>query len=219
MVSKPIEPPWNDGSKNLVRTLASCLSAHRPTVLTRRGADLGLSGVRAEAVYRRAGRFAPAVRDNAAVLSRLLFGEHHALWHFFFAPNPLSSYAGRVAVGARRVRSLQTLCSAPRPELDLRPLLFTDVTVVLSKKTERRVLQAGFAKHRVRRIPPAIEPLACPSGALRNVQRAALGLSAERPLLVYPGDLEFSGGAQRMVEAHARLPKSLDAQLVMACRA
>lgn len=36
-VSKPVEPPWNDSSKNLVRDVAGHLQRNRPRVMVRRG--------------------------------------------------------------------------------------------------------------------------------------------------------------------------------------
>jgi phosphatidylinositol alpha-1,6-mannosyltransferase len=131
MVSKPIVPPWNDGSKNLVRTLASHLSRHDATLLTRRGVDSQLRGrAHAEALYGSAGSFAPALRDNAAVMLRLLRGEAHDLWHFFFAPNPRSSTAGRFAARGRHPTTVQNVFRAPHPTAQLRSLFFSQPTVV-----------------------------------------------------------------------------------------
>ena len=42
-------------------------------------------------VYRDSGRFAPAASANARVVARLAFGDPHDVWHFVFAPNPVSS--------------------------------------------------------------------------------------------------------------------------------
>ena len=82
-VSKPLAPPWNDGSKNLARDVASRLVRARATVLTtpnappiprRTGAP-----VDAEAIYRDAGRFTPALSANARVFARLVtYPDHDA---------------------------------------------------------------------------------------------------------------------------------------------
>ena len=219
MVSKPVAPPWNDSSKNLVRDVSTHLRRHRATVMTARGAVSDIAGVDATGVYAsRAGRFSPALADNARVMLRLLTGDRHDLWHFFFAPNPRSSAAGRLASRARAVRTLQTVCSAPAPDADLKRVLFCDRTVVLSRYSERRMLAEGVARGTLHRIPPAVAPLEpLPPADLAPV-RDQLGLPRGRAVVVYPGDLEFSGAAERMLRAHAALQGKSDAVLVLACR-
>jgi phosphatidylinositol alpha-1,6-mannosyltransferase len=220
LVSKPVAPPWNDSSKNLVRDLALNMSRHTPTVLSRRGASPRLAGVRIAPIYPdRPGRYAPALADNARVALRLLTGLGADLWHFFFAPNPRSSSVARLAAALRRKKSIQTVCSAPAPGADLSRVLFADRVVVLSRHTEQRFLDRGVAADRLRRIPPAVGSLAPLTAAQQANTRARLGLPADRHLLVYPGDLEFGTGADRAIAALAALPTAADAHLVMACRA
>lgn len=222
-VSKPVAPPWNDSSKNLVRDVASHLERHTATVMTRKGTESGLRGVASEAVYAaQTTEYAPALADNARVLGRLLLGRRHDVWHFFFAPNPKSSAAGRFAARVRRVPTVQTVCSAPAAGADLHAVLFADRVVVLSRHTEQRLLDAGIARRRVVRIPPAVGALKERDEAARMASRTQLGLPRERALVVYPGDLEFSGAAERTLRAHARLVAEagdVAPWLVVACRA
>ena len=219
MVSKPVVPPWNDSSKNLVRDLATHFTRHRATIMTRRDAPQVLGGVAHSAVYAGQGAFSPALADNARVLLRLLADRSSDLWHFFFAPNPRSSSVGRACARARRRPSVQTVCSAPAEGVDVRRLLFADRTVVLSEHSEARMLGAGVARDRLRRIAPAVAPLAVPSAAEREAARARLGLPAGRALIVYPGDLEYSSAAEHVLRAHAARWQRRGAYLVLACRA
>jgi glycosyltransferase involved in cell wall biosynthesis len=153
------------------------------------------------------------------VLARLLLGRKVALWHFFFAPNPKTSAAARLAARARRALTLQTVCSAPAETTRLSQVLFADRVVVLSDHTRSRCLAASIAPERISLIPPAIVPLTPASYERRRELRTQLGLPIDRPIVVYAGDLEFGRGAQLAVEAHADLPRTLDAELIMACRA
>ncbi|MFI5307045.1 MAG: glycosyltransferase family 4 protein [Polyangiales bacterium] len=220
MVSKPVAPPWNDSSKNLVRDLASSLRRHQATIMTRRGEPGTLPSVDAEAVYgSAAGGFAPGLRDNLRVMLRLVAGPAHDVWHFFFAPNPRSSMASALAARARRARTVHTVCSAPRPEVDLRALLFADRTIVLSRHTEQRALRCGVERARLHRIAPAVAPLELPAQAQRRQARVELGLPLEAALVLYPGDLEFSDGAERTLRAYASLSRRHEVALVLACRA
>lgn len=217
LVSKPIAPPWHDSSKNLVRDLAAHMQRYTPVVLSRPGADLTLPRARVETIYGDAGEFSPALRDNARVLARLLVGAKTSLWHFFFAPNPRSSRAAALAALARRQRTIQTVCSAPADYVRPQEVLFADRIVVLSEHTRARFLRAGIAAERLALIRPSIVPLTPPSDV--PALRSELGLPEQRPLIVYAGDLEFGHGADLALEAHADLPASLHALLIMACRA
>ncbi|MET0384403.1 MAG: glycosyltransferase family 4 protein [Polyangiales bacterium] len=219
LVSKPLAPPWHDSSKNLVRDLAGHMHRYTPVVLSRRGVELPLPRARVEPIYGTTRSFSPALRDNARVLARLLLGRRTDLWHFFFAPNPKSSHVARAAVRIRRARSVQTVCSAPAPNVKLDEVLFAERVVVLSEHTRQRFLAAGLAEERIRLIPPAIAALTPPSAAHARGLREQLGLPTDRPLVVYAGDLEFGRGADLALEAHADLPRTLATELVMACRA
>lgn len=219
LVSKPVAPPWNDSGKNLVRDLARAATRHPLTVMARPGVAPDAGTARALPVYApTAGGFAPGLRDQASVFRHLLTDLAHPLWHFFFAPNPRSCAAGRVASTLRRRRTIHTLSSAPRDVPATCRLLFADVNVVLSHHTERRFVEAGFAPERLRRIAPAIEPLAPPGEPARLEARRRLGLPSHTPLLVYPGDLEVGQGASVVLGALDLLVPA-GVHVVMACRA
>lgn len=219
LVSKPVGPPWNDSSKNMVRDLAWSMTRHRPVVMTRRGEPARPPGGVSDPVYpAEAGAFAPALLDNARVMRRLLAGRRGDLWHFFFAPNPRSSRAGALAARLRRMtaRTVHTICSAPSEAASIDEVLFARCNVVLSRHTEQRMLAAGVPAARLRRIAPGIEPLSPPTAEARRTARRALALPATAPLWVYPGDLEFGDGAAMAIDALAAGdPETL---LVMACR-
>jgi phosphatidylinositol alpha-1,6-mannosyltransferase len=217
-VSKPVVPPWNDSGKNLVRDLARGLTRHRATLMTRADAPREvLNADRAHVYAAGSGGFAPGMRDQARVFAHLLTARGHAAWHFFFAPNPRSCTAGRAATRLRRLPSVHTLSSAPRDAQAIVPRLFADVNVVLSQHTEQKLRAAGLPGARLVRIAPAIEPLAPLTESERAAARQLFSLPAAAPLVLYPGDLEFGGGAQLCVEAF-RDPRLADCQLLLACR-
>jgi glycosyltransferase involved in cell wall biosynthesis len=219
LVSKPIAPPWHDSSKNLVRALAANMQRHTPVVLSQPGVRLDMPRARIEPIYAATARgFSPAIRDNARVLQRLLAGERGELWHFFFAPNPKTSSAARVAALLRRARTIQTVCSAPHRKVPVRSVLFADRIIVLSEHTQRRFLDAGIAASRMRLVRPAVPELTPLPPQRVSTARRRLGLPVGRPLIVYAGDLEFGRGAELALSSLIDLPTTLDATLVMACR-
>ncbi len=220
LVSKPIVPPWHDSSKNLVRDLATHMNRHTPIVLSQSGVRLDMPRARVETIYDgRSSKFSPALRDNARVLARLFSGARGEYWHFFFAPNPKTSTAARVAALARQARTIQTVCSAPGPRVSLRAVLFADRIVVLSEHTKQRFLADGIAASRMRLVRPCVPTLTPLAPERISSARRRLGLPVDRPLVVYAGDLEFGRGAELALASFIDLPSSLDAVLVMACRA
>ncbi len=212
-VSKPVAPPWNDSSKNLVRDLSGGLRSFRGVTLTRRG-----TGGPGRAIYPPAGEgagFAPGLRDQLAVLGALAVSRE-PLWHFFFAPNPRTSTVGRWAARLRARKTIHTVCSAPKPDADLRRVLFADRTVVLSAATERRFLDEGVDPERLRRVGPAVPALPMLDGRARARIRAELSVPEGVPMAIYAGDLEVGGGAERSLAILERHPSVV---LLMACRA
>ncbi len=222
-VSKPIVPPWHDGSKNLVRDVARNLRRARPTVMTTRGAPPVGERVTCDPVYEGAGRFAPGLVANARVVTRLMTGDPHDLWHFVFAPNPASSTAARVARRARRLMGwdgpvVQTVASAPRSFDGAGQWMFGDVVVVLSEWMRGRLMGSGM-KQPMRVIPPCAEAPPPPTEASKDAVRARHDLGCG-PLVLYPGDYEVSRGAVTVARATASIVRAVpDARVVFACRA
>ena len=218
-VSKPVAPPWNDSSKNLVRDIAGHLRRHSPVLMGRAGQPNPIDQGRVEPVYRAAssGGFAPSARENLGVLRHLLLGRSTDLWHFFFAPNPRSSAAGRLATAVRRVPSVHTVCSVPAEGVDVRKLLFADATVALSRSAYDRFVGAGVSERALRIIPPSVPPLAEPTLLERAQLRKKHALPEAATIWIYPGDLEFGGGAEIALEGFAAWNRP-DSMLLMACR-
>jgi phosphatidylinositol alpha-1,6-mannosyltransferase len=222
-VSKPIAPPWHDGSKNLVRDVAANLTRARPTILTIAGAPSIGPRVRQEPLYKNSGEFAPGLLANARVMARLATGDAQDVWHFVFAPNATSSAAARFARGLRRSLGwkghiVQTVASAPKHFGEVRRLIFGDRVVVLTEWMRGRLLGAGVAAKDLRVIPPcAAEPREVAPGDARRV-RARLGLG-DGPIVVYPGDYEVSNGAVSVVNAARSVARAVpEVKFVFACR-
>jgi phosphatidylinositol alpha-1,6-mannosyltransferase len=217
MISKPIAPPWNDSSKNLVKDLALAGRTFRYHVLTPKGYTLAGPRVQSEAVYARSGEHTPALRQNANVVHRLLRPDKCDVSHFFYAPNPRTSLVARACLTLRPRRTVQTICSRPRSFERVRSLLFADRIVTLSQDTKTRVEHAGVPTDRLRLIRPGIQLPVYPTADERRAARAALRLPLDEPIVIYPGDYQFSSAAHTTAEAMARC-ETQSAHFVFACR-
>lgn len=211
-VSKPIVAPFHDGTKCLVRDIATHLTAVRPLVLATPGADVPLGAHGGPAweiapVYRSAGNFTPKLTENLRAALWIAARSRADVWHFVFAPNPRTSRVGRGLKALRRTPVLQTVASPPRDMTRAAELLFGDVVVAQSRWTAER-LEAGFGERtppRIEVIPPPVPPIARRSPEAVAQVRRALDLAEDAPVFVYPGDLEVSSGAESVARLVAPL--------------
>ena len=200
-VSKPIAPPFHDGTKCLVRDVAAELRSFSPVVMTtREGLSLLPPGVTGRAVYASSGAFAPAMADNARAALSLLWGPRDDLWHFVFAPNARTGQVARTLRALRRLPIVQTVASPPRRFADLQKLVFGDQLVVQSRATAASLADAARAESfklpPVTVIPPPVPSLTMPSAESVQRARAELGVEPGARIILYPGDLEVSSGAE-----------------------
>lgn len=217
-VSKPVAPPWNDGSKTLVRDLAGALTRHEPVVLGVRGADFRLARGRVEPLFYQPNEgFGMSGMPAMRLAARLASGRRSDLWHFVFAPNVRTSRTARALSRLRRVPTVQTVASVPSLDEDLAAALFGDRVVVLSRRTERRFLERGVEPARLRRIPPFVAAIP-PDPDRRGRGRRVAGLPSEAPVILFAGDAEPDRGGPLTLDAFAGLPATLGAVLVMATR-
>jgi phosphatidylinositol alpha-1,6-mannosyltransferase len=222
-VSKPIVPPWSDGSKCLVRDVAIHLQTTQGVVMTTGAVPEGAlpAHVATRAVYKNRGGFAPTVQDNARVLLHLLLTRQAELWHFVMAPNARTCSVARALRRVRRVPVVQTIASQPRSFDNMQALLFGDVVVAQSQWTRDSVLAALPTGHSidVRVLPPPVGPVAEPAADRVAAVRAQFGIPAGAPLFLYPGDLEVSQGARVMASLVDPLLRAVPGAVVFfACR-
>ncbi len=213
LISKSVTPPWNDSSKNLVRDIASVPSAHELTVLTRGTPEplespFSKNKVLAAPIYAHAAKsFQPATSDALRLLGYLSTARDFDIFHYFFAPNPRTSLVARGIRTLRKIPTLHTIASTPHEKHSLQKVLFAELNIVLSRKTEKTLLDGGVSRSNVVRIPPCV---ADPSATVRDTPsqaRAAVWPQTEL-LVTYPGDLEFGDGALRTIRAFAKAART-----------
>ncbi|MEO6602192.1 MAG: glycosyltransferase family 4 protein [Polyangiaceae bacterium] len=217
-ISKPIAPPFHDGSKCLVRDVATHLTRASATVLTTPGAPElaafpGSQRVHAATAYGASGAFTPAFSANLRAACWVLLRSRADVWHFVFAPNTRTSAAGRLMKRVRGVPVVQTVASPPRSFADPGSLFFGDVIVAQSAWTraaiESSYAGSGLTAPRLTVIPPPVPELATPSASDVERVRRELGLTANQRYVLYPGDLETSSGGEVSAALAERLPSAV----------
>ncbi|MCL2822449.1 MAG: glycosyltransferase family 4 protein [Polyangiaceae bacterium] len=216
-VSKAVAPPFHDGAICYARDLAGALANVTPTVLSSNDAPEVGPTVCMHRIYRKPSRFSPPKLDNLRVLLHLLCDTNHDIWHFVFAPNPASSNAAKLVKTVRRRPIVQTIASRPKHFEKSSALVFGDRVIALSQYTADQLTRNGVrAPVSVIRVPIADISR---SKSQQESARATAGIELDVPLIVYAGDLEFSNGADVMVDAiPAVLREVPSAVIAFACR-
>lgn len=219
MVSKPLARPFNDATKNLVRDIVSAVPERRFHVLSEGEFSFGLPNVREEMIALSQPGWRPPYWRELRSFLRLIKPDGCGAYHFFFTPTVLSARMVALAIAMKpRQPIIQTLCSAPSPELPLAKLLFGDTIVTTSEHTRQRLIAQGVAN--VRAILPGVAcPEALPGREERLATRRALGLPEAAVLALYAGDYEFSNGAQTVIAALPEAVREKSLHVVLCCRA
>jgi phosphatidylinositol alpha-1,6-mannosyltransferase len=221
-VSKPIGPPYQDGTKCLVRDIALHLKSVTPVVMTSRGCrpfEAGSDHIVTWPVYASPGKFQPGLGQNLRAVWSLLSGADADIWHFVFAPNPKSSMMGAWLKRARGVPALQTIASPPRHFDNPDKLVFGDIVVAQSSWTRDRLEQAfrdaKLAAPRIEVIPPPVPALTPKSEEAAARAREHLDIPRAAPVFVYPGDLETSSGARAVANLVKPLSERVPGAIVV----
>ncbi len=219
LISKPIVPPFDDSAKNIVVSQVMYGAKHRYRVLTSKSAEVSWPNATSAKIYADAGTYSPPLSQNLKVMLYGLLPRGADIYHYFFAPNPLSSAAGRLQLLLARVGSVQTVCSAPKSFDNIKKLLFADRVIVLSDHTRTRMIDAGIDEKRLTHLRPGIDFIAQKSAEERAAIRAAHSVPTDGPMVLFPGDYEFSSAARTVANMVPLLAKSHPkATVVFACR-
>ncbi len=217
-VSKALDAPWNDGSKVLVRELASELDAFAPHVDARER----FPGWGDRVVVHPPPEATAPLAAHVARMGQLLRADPPSVFHFVFAPNLPSSTASRVVALAHRLRgwrgaTVQTIASRPKSFAGVPRLLFGDVVVCQSEATLQACVAAGFPAECLRVIPPFLRAPRVSAGRIEALRAGSL--IGPAPYVVYPGDLEFSDGASTFARSIRRIHEVYPRmRFVFACR-
>lgn len=210
MVSKPVRPPWSDSSKNLVRDIVTHATQTSFDVMGDDTFAPDWPGVSWLPVYGGRGAYAPGLMEKARALKSVVTAPRAVdAFHLFFAPNAASGSALFPALKIKRRPVLHTICSVPREFDTAARWIHADVAIALSEYTASNLRSAGV--NEVRLIPPGIDP--------DRFGPPDFDPEMARPTLLFAGDYEVGGGAERIIGCAAAVIDVVpDAHFVFACR-
>ena len=188
-VTKPLEPPFNDGSKVYLKNLLAEFTAWPVTVcFSAKGRDQTWlpDTIETAPVYASGRTFGGQLLQNARIFGYLLLNRRrYGVIHFFFAPNRMSCLAVRFLKRiSPSISFLQTVMSRPESFENVGSALFGDVVFASSEDTARRLANAA-PKTKIILARPGIADDPAP-------ESTALG-GTERFNLLFAGDVEEGG--------------------------
>ncbi len=217
IVSKPLSPPWNDSSKNLAKDIVLGCRNTDFRILTTPQHTFAERHIISEPIYASHGKFAPSFHQQIRVFCRLLQKDPDVdIYHFFFAPNPLTLRILKWIFKFKpRKPVLHTLCSQPDSYEAVRPLIFADHMVTLSKTSENHLISSGLRN--VSYIPPGIHlerSIVC-----REANPYQSLKSKGDFCILFAGDYEYSGAHTTILGSLPQIFRNLpQAKVFFTCR-
>lgn len=218
-ISRPIAPPWNEGSKKLAWQLASGLTRHQAHLLTVIDADLGEpTPFTTHPIYTDSSL---TVQQKGRLLRFLWqLPPNIDLLHAYFVPTPITS---RLLCMVKKRHALPIIQSVPAlPKLSLsqaeaRQLFCGDKTIVYTAETARVLKQLGVQS--VVHVNTGIKTTDYQSAAASPTLKNQLGIKPNEKILLYAGEYTRLGAVEWLRQLLPQLLAACgDCHFIFACR-
>lgn len=220
LITRPISPPWDEGSKKLAWQLASELDEHNFHLLTSDSRDIlnAPAHIRFREVY-------SSKELNRIQQLRLLWflvsGREMApidIFHTLFVPSLITSFVLKNISGMRHRPSIQTVPSLYQGvrKADVKKLFFSDHIVTLSDWTAGKLRSFGIDN--VTKINAGLDLREFLPDENVRVSRADFGFQDDDILVLYSGELTRLGSLEMILDIiPGVLAKSKNIKFVIAC--
>lgn len=217
-ITRPIAPPWNEGSKNFVLGLAKNLKKHEVHLLSSPGVSGKSRHVIFEPIFPRLRQsLMVPLSQKLRILIRMFKNDGIDIIHIVFNTTILSSKMMRITLFFRfsKPKTIQTVLSNLAGPTKLKRMVFADYVMVLSRFMEKRLKDAGIKN--VVRISPGIDLKEFSPGNSLAAKKK-FGFDGKKVVLFPGGFLEklgalvFAKSAKEIIAVHP------DTMLVFACR-
>lgn len=219
LITRPINHPWNEGSKHLAWTIARQARYHRFHVLTNRKSDLGY-----ESLSLKSWQIYKSDELNAWEKTRLLkflFSNNIKdldVLHSFFIPRLSTSFVLSSVSKARNKSFLQTVPGLPRrfASQNASNLLKSDQVICLSDWTAEKLAASGIKN--IARINAGINTEKFFPARNQLQDRKELGLPLDETIVLYSGELTRLGSLNLMLKLiKLVLSESYGIHFIFAC--
>jgi len=218
MITKPISPFMDEGSKNLAFNLANQIKNYKFHLMTCKNSRLPkIENMTYHYFYPDDSLNTPKINffHKIRLFYKIFNQKDIDVYHFIFTPRIVSSLVSKMFFKLSGKKSVQTI-STPLTKSKLKMCLFADKIVVLSEWTRRRVLDLEYKN--VIKIGPGIDPEIFSKENI-NTARKKLGVSEEDFVILFPGEYIFERGAKVILNILKRLVENFPhVKVIFACR-
>lgn len=215
--TRPIGPPWDEASKNLVFQIAQSLERFTAILLTYEEQEKLLSHPAAleKPIYPQNSSRDVSWRQKVAFILSLICTEA-TIYHFYFTPERYSSHIIRFIKNFKKGKFLQTFATPIAEESRIPGLAFGDAVVVQSDYSLHRFHRQGVRN--VERIYPGIDTDTFKPGIDTTALKLKLNITDGQKVVLYAGNY-YLGCNHELTEIILRLTrKDRNLKFIMACR-
>jgi phosphatidylinositol alpha-1,6-mannosyltransferase len=153
LITKPVAPPWDDGSKVLARDLAEYIEDRRVIVPTLKSPVYRPTNEKIEVapIFDQTNGFYMNLRNKVRTLLYILKIPINSMAHIIVAPKSLSSHIIKLVLRVRGIKSIQTLSHS---DIGAKSIC-SDNIVTLTHHTKKNLEKLGIDNIKV--LPPAVD--------------------------------------------------------------
>lgn len=215
--TRPIGPPWDEASKNLVFQIVQNLDTFSFVLLTYAGENklLDKSTVIEKKIYSRAKSRQVTLGQKLSFFIALIMSDA-SIYHFYFTPELYSSRILRIIKKFKKGKFLQTFAT-PLQRKELIPLLaFGDAIVVQSDHSLQNMAKNGV--HNAQRIYLAVDTDTVKPGIDIKATRNRLNIGPSQRVIIYAGNY-YLGCNDDLIKTIVTLcKKDKTITFILACR-
>lgn len=218
-ITRPIVPPWNEGSKNLVWHMAQRLQRHRAHLVTVKDIELPKTQVTIdwEPVYTASEL---SSQQKIRLLLYLIGKRGIDLYHSFFVPTPVTSYYLGGLSHIKGIRTIQTVPSLYGTDLSrdvAQRIFFADQIIAISDDTANRL--DGFGLKNVTRINVGIDVGFFADYPTDSLVRQQYNLPPGDVIILFSGEYSRTGSIERLLAVMPEvIARCANCHFVFACR-
>lgn len=218
MVTKPVSPFMDEGSKNLAFNLCTQLKDYKFHLMTSKSAKLPqIENIAYHYFYPNSALNVPKISlFNKIKLFYKIFNQKNIdIYHYIFTPRIASSLAAKAFFKFSKKKSIQTI-STPLTKSKLRKCLFADKIVVLSEWTKNRILNLGYKN--VIKINPGVNLDKFSKDKIPMI-RKRFNIPKDDFVILFPSEYSIGRGTRTVLMILKKLTENFTkVKIIFACR-
>lgn len=218
MVTKPISPIWDEGSKNLAFSIAIKIRSHKFHLMTCKDTKLPkIENITYHYFYPNSNLNTPKINlfNKIRLFYKIFSKKDIDIYHFIFTHRFSSSLASKLFLKFSKRKSIQTI-STPLTQSNLKRCLFADKIVVLSDWTKNKILNLGYKN--VIKINPGVDFKRLSKEKTPTI-REKLNIPQEGLVILFPNNYSSERGTRVFLKIIKKLMDDFaEVRIIFACR-